>query len=58
MLVGYLAGASAGAWSDEALRAKLAEDVPDYMIPVSLGAARLPAGDAERETRSRRAAPA
>ena len=33
MLVGYLAGASAEGWSDEALRAKLAEDLPDYMIP-------------------------
>jgi amino acid adenylation domain-containing protein len=33
MLVGYLAGASAEGQSDEALRAKLAEDLPDYMIP-------------------------
>ena len=31
--MGYLAGASAEARSDEALRAKLAEDLPDYMIP-------------------------
>ena len=33
MLVSYIAGASARAWTDEALRAKLAEEVPDYMIP-------------------------
>ena len=33
MLVGYLARASAEGQSDEALRAKLAEDLPDYMIP-------------------------
>jgi aryl carrier-like protein len=33
MLVGYLAGISAGAQSDDALRAKLAEHVPGYMIP-------------------------
>ena len=33
MLVGYLARASAEGRSDEALRAKLAEDLPDYMIP-------------------------
>jgi amino acid adenylation domain-containing protein len=33
MLVGYLAQASAEGRSDEALRAKLAEDLPDYMIP-------------------------
>ena len=35
---------------------KLAEDLPDYMIPVDLGAARLPAAHAERQARSRRAA--
>jgi amino acid adenylation domain-containing protein len=33
MLVGYLAQASAEGRSDEALRAKLAEYLPDYMIP-------------------------
>jgi aryl carrier-like protein len=33
MLVGYLAGASAKGLLDDALRAKLAEDLPDYMIP-------------------------
>lgn len=33
MLVGYLAGAPAKERSDEALRAKLAEDLPEYMIP-------------------------
>ena len=33
MLVGYLVGASAEGWSDEALRSKLGEDLPDYMIP-------------------------
>jgi aryl carrier-like protein len=33
MLVGYLAGASAEDPSAEALRAKLGEDLPDYMIP-------------------------
>jgi amino acid adenylation domain-containing protein len=32
-LVGYLARASAEGRSDEALRAKLAEDLPDYMVP-------------------------
>ena len=33
MLVGYLVRASAEDRSDELLRAKLAEDLPDYMIP-------------------------
>ena len=33
MLVGYLEGISAHAQSDEGLRAKLSEDLPDYMIP-------------------------
>ena len=56
MLVGYLARASAEDRSDEALRAKLAEDLPDYMIPSIWVAARLLASHAEREARSRRAA--
>ncbi len=33
LLVGYIAGASTRAWTDEALRAKLAEELPDYMMP-------------------------
>jgi acyl-coenzyme A synthetase/AMP-(fatty) acid ligase/aryl carrier-like protein len=33
MLVGYLVQASAEGRSDEALRSKLGEDLPDYMIP-------------------------
>jgi aryl carrier-like protein len=33
MLVGYLAGASAEATPDAVVRTRLAEDLPDYMIP-------------------------
>ena len=54
--MGYLAGTSAHAQSDEGLRAKLAEDLPDYMIPSVWVRLELPAGDAEREARSRRVA--
>ena len=34
ILVGYLAGAPAKAFSDETVRTRLAEDLPDYMIPL------------------------
>lgn len=33
ILVGYLAGAPTKAFSDEVVRSRLAEDLPDYMIP-------------------------
>ena len=57
-LVGYLARASAEGRSEAALRAKLAEDLPDYMIPAIWVRLELPANDAERKAQSRRAASA
>ena len=56
MLVGYLAGRLRYRQSDEAVRAGLAEDLPDYMIPSVWVRLELPAAHAEREARPRRTA--
>ena len=58
MLVGYLAGASADASVGGGFARETRGRPAGLHDPLDLGAARLPANDAERETRSRRAASA
>ena len=49
ILVGYLAGASAEATSDVVVRTRVAEDLPEYMIPSVWVRLELFAGHSERE---------